>query len=209
MRPWLDSLVEKIHWKRDRLPTPVFLVFFCGSAGKEPPAMWETWVWSPGWEDTLEKGKTTHSSILAWRIPWNTVHGVTRSQTQLSNFHFTHCFCFHGFEFSLSPLWASLVAQRLKRLPAVWETWVRSLGREDPLKKEMATYSRILAWRIPWMEEPGRFTGLQRVGHDWVTSLTHSLPCYNSLDLYCIDLNEVLGSETAWVFTANGSQTAG
>ena len=49
----------------------------------------------------------------------------------------------------------SLVAQRLKRLPAVQETWVQSLGREDPLEKEMATHSSILAWRIPWMEEPG------------------------------------------------------
>ena len=51
---------------------------------------------------------------------------------------------------------ASLVAQRLKRLPAMWETWVRSLGREDPLEKEMATHSSTLAWRIPWREEPGR-----------------------------------------------------
>ena len=50
--------------------------------------------------------------------------------------------------------WASLVAQRLKCLPAMWETWVRSLGREDCLEKEMATHSSILAWRIPWMEEP-------------------------------------------------------
>ena len=65
-------------------------------------------------------------------------------------------------------LWASLVAQRLKRLPAMWETWVRSLGWEDPLEKAMATHSSILAWRIPWMEEPGGLqpTGLQRVGHD-------------------------------------------
>ena len=47
------------------------------------------------------------------------------------------------------------IAQRLKRLPAMQETWVRSLGREDPLEKEMATHSRILAWRIPWAEEPG------------------------------------------------------
>ena len=51
---------------------------------------------------------------------------------------------------------ASLVAQRLKRLPAKWEIWVRSLGRKDPLEKEMATHSSILAWRIPWTEEPGR-----------------------------------------------------
>ena len=55
-------------------------------------------------------------------------------------------------------LMASLVVQRLKRLRAMWETWVRSLGREDPLEKEMATHSSILAWRIPWMEELG---GLQ------------------------------------------------
>ena len=60
------------------------------------------------------------------------------------------------------------MAQRLKRLPAMWETWVRSLGQKDPLEKEMATHSSILAWRIPWMEEPGRLqsTGSQRVGHD-------------------------------------------
>ena len=51
--------------------------------------------------------------------------------------------------------WASLAAQRLKRLPIMQETWVRSLGQEDPLKKEMATHSSILAWRIPWSEEPG------------------------------------------------------
>ena len=56
----------------------------------------------------------------------------------------------------------ALVAQRLKHLPAMWETWVRSLGWEDPLEKEMATHSSILAWKIPWMEEPGR---LQSMGH--------------------------------------------
>ena len=51
---------------------------------------------------------------------------------------------------------ASLMAQRLKCLPAMLETWVQSLGQEDPLEKEMATLSSILAWRIPWMEEPDR-----------------------------------------------------
>ena len=57
---------------------------------------------------------------------------------------------------------------RIKRLPAKQETRVQSLGREDPLEKEMATHSSILAWRIPWTEEPGglQSTGLQRVGHD-------------------------------------------
>ena len=54
---------------------------------KNLPAMWETWVRSLGWEDPLEKGKATHSSILAWRIPWTTVHVVTKSQKWLSDFH--------------------------------------------------------------------------------------------------------------------------
>ena len=50
----------------------------------------------------------------------------------------------------------SLVAQMVKRLPTMWETQVQSLGREDPLEKEMVTHSRTLAWKIPWTEEPGR-----------------------------------------------------
>ena len=65
-------------------------------------------------------------------------------------------------------LLASLVAQRLKRLPLLQETWVRSLGREDPLEKEMTTHSSIFAWSIPWTEEAGGLQSmeLQRVGHD-------------------------------------------
>ena len=61
---------------------------------------------------------------------------------------------------------ASLVAQRLKRLPPMWETQVQSLGREDPLEKEMATHSGTPGWKIPWTEEPGRLQsmGSQRVG---------------------------------------------
>ena len=55
------------------------------------------------------------------------------------------------------------MAQRVKCLPTTWETWVRSLGQEDPLEKEMATHSSILAWRIPWTEEPG--AGYRPRGH--------------------------------------------
>ena len=62
-----------------------------------------------------------------------------------------------------SPSWASLVAQLVKNLPAVWEPWVRSLGWEDPLEKGKAIHSSILAWRIPWAIQS---TGLQRVRHD-------------------------------------------
>ena len=69
---------------------------------------------------------------------------------------------------SLCGSWASLVAQRLKRLPLMRETRVRSLGWEDPLEKEMAIHSSTIAWKIPWTEEPGRLQSmeLQRVGHD-------------------------------------------
>ena len=65
-------------------------------------------------------------------------------------------------------IWASLVAQTVKRLPAMLETWVQFLGQEDPLEKEMAIHSSTLAWKIPWTEEPDRLQsmGLQRVGPD-------------------------------------------
>ena len=56
---------------------------------KNPSAMWESWLRSLGWEDPLEKGKATHSGVLAWRIPWTTVHGIAKSWTWLSDFHFT------------------------------------------------------------------------------------------------------------------------
>ena len=63
---------------------------------------------------------------------------------------------------------ASLVAQMVKRLPAMWENWVQSLSQEDPLEKEIATHSSTLAGKTPWMEEPGRlqFMGSLRVGQD-------------------------------------------
>ena len=93
--------------------------------------------------------------------------------------------------------WASLVAQRVRCLPAMQETWIRSLGREDPLGKEMATHSSILAWRIPWTEEPGRLQsmGSQRVRHNWETSLSFyflswhlwfPLPWDLRLDFVCV-----------------------
>ena len=65
-----DSWVGKTPWRRERLPTPVFLGFPSGSAGKESTCNGGAWVPSLGWEDPLEKEKATHSSILAWRIPW-------------------------------------------------------------------------------------------------------------------------------------------
>ena len=78
-----------------------------------------------------------------------------------------HLYCIYNLH-SIYIILASLVAQMVKSLPAVQETCVQSLGWEDPLEKEVATHSSILAWKILWIEEPGRLQsmGSQRVGHD-------------------------------------------
>ena len=122
---------------------------------KNPPAMGESGLRSLGWEDPLEKGKSTHSSILAWRIPWTVYspRGCKESDTTE--------------QLSLS-LWSSQVALMVKNLPANSgdiKDAGRPLGREDSLEKEMATHSSILTWRILWTEEPGRLksVGLRRV----------------------------------------------
>ena len=121
----------------------------------------ETWVWFLGGEDLLEKGMTTHSSILSWRIPWTEEPGGLQSRgvqrvrhSWATNTHIHTRAC--------------LVAQLVKNPTAMQETQVWFLGREDPLEKEMDTHSSILAWRIPWTEEPGRFPvhGVARVGHN-------------------------------------------
>ena len=197
--------------------------------------MWETWVWSLGLEDPLEKEMATHSNILAWRIPWTeepgrlqfmgsqrvghdwatslslsflswlnslpvlTLHPL--NSVVLKYKHDTHLhvrwhselkpwkvMIQHATEPIICPLFCipSLVAQTVKNLLAVPETWVQSLGREDPLEKDMATHSSILVWRIPWTEEPGglRSMVLQRVAHNQATNtffyyvlpmLTHKL----------------------------------
>ena len=85
----------------------------------------------------------THSSILAWRIPWTEETGRLQSVGSQSRTELTNTT-------TAMIVWASLVST--KNLPAVRETWVQSLGREDPLEKGIATHSSILAWRILWTE---------------------------------------------------------
>ena len=77
------------------------------------------------------------------------------------------------------PLAASLVAQKVKCLPVMWETWFQSLGQEDPLEKEMATHFSMLAWKIPWMEEPGGLQSTASQSRTWPSEFTSSLllPC--------------------------------
>ena len=94
-------------------------------------------------------------------------------------------------------IWASLVVQRLKRLPAMWETWVQSLGREDPLEKEMATHSRILAWRIPWTEEPGGLQSTGRKESDTTERLHFHFLSTTWMDLEEVMLNEISQRKTS------------
>ena len=103
---------------------------------------------------------------------WLHIKLISQSSLDHHLFILIHSFIQQIFIEHLLYFGASLVAQRVKRLPAMWETRVWSLGWEDLLEKEMATYSSTLAWKIPWTEEPGRLEsmGLQRVGHDWATS---------------------------------------
>ena len=103
--------------------------------------------------------------------PRKSSHGKT--QIYIYYLHISTCDCY-SFVSPLSSWRASLVAQTVKNLPAKQKTWVRSPGMEDPLEKGMATHSSILAWRIPWTEEPGglQFMGSQTAGHNWVT-FTH------------------------------------
>ena len=95
--------------------------------------------------------------------------------------------------------WVFLVAQMVKNLPAMRETWVQSMGWEDALREGIATYSSILAWRIPWTEESGgqQSMELQRVGHDWATKPT----CTSAAGSPCSCSN-------ALVFTVSHSSTS-
>ena len=94
---------------------------------------------------------------------------------------------------------ASLVAQMVKNPPTMQETWVRSLGWEDPLEEGMATDSRILVWRIPWTEEPGglQSMGSQRVRHDWVTKHSTAWTVRQSV-LFGNALGTVICSTCLW-----------
>ena len=125
--------------------------------------MQEMWVRSPGREYPLEKKIATHSSLLAWEIPrTEETGGLQFMRSQRVG---------HDWPTSLS-----LVAQMVKRLPAVQETWVWSLAWEDPLEKKIATHSSTLALESPWTEGPGGYSprGSQKVS-DLVTKQQQSL----------------------------------
>ena len=98
-----------------------------------------------------------------------------------------------GMDYPLQYSWASLVAQMVKNLPAMQETWVQALGGEDPLEKEMAIHSSLLAWEIPWTEEPGglQSIGWQRICHYWWTKHRH-MHEYQEVRIMGVTLDSVL-----------------
>ena len=144
---------------------------------KNMPATGDTWVQSLGWEDPLEKGKATHCGILAWRIPQTVKSLRSQSRTWLSNFHFHFTFTWmynvyfffspHVPRFDLKFLFCSRISSRIPH-------YMEKLYLPRLSEKAMAPHSSTLAWKIPWMEEPGglQFMGSLRVRHDWETSLS-------------------------------------
>ena len=131
-----------------------------GTAQHQPPLSEECHLWK-SCTRRVRVNLSIHKKYRQQRkqVKWHHSDSISRTKNGTSYIHMTSCFNR-----------ASLVAQMVKHLPAMWETRVQSLGWEDPLEKEMATHSSTLAWKIPWTEEPGRLhsMGSQRVGHDWV-----------------------------------------
>ena len=119
-------------------------------------------IYTPIWA-SLEKAMATHSSVLAWRIPGT---GETGGLLSMGSHRVGH-----DWSDLAAAAAASLVAQMIKNLPAMQETQVGSLGWEDPLEKGMAIHFRILAWRIPWTEEPGGLYSPWGCKHDWTTNI--------------------------------------
>ena len=159
-------------------------VYLVAQAVKHLPAMWETgfdpWVgkipWRRKWQSTpvLLPGKYHCQRSLVGCSPW----GCKESEITWATSLRLH----------------SLVPQFLKNPPAMRETWVRSLGGEDPLEEEMATHSSILAWKIPWTEEPGRLQSMEShiVGHNLVTKPPRPLAFYHLINVTSYYFSNIL-----------------
>ena len=124
-------------------------------------------------ESEVAQSCPTLSDLMDCSLPGSSVHGILQARVlEWGAIAFSTNMEQRALIPSLKLQWASLVAQRLKRQPPMRETWVPSLGREDPLEEEMATHSSILAWEMPWTEEPGGLQSMQLQELD-MTENTH------------------------------------
>ena len=175
------SCEELTHWKR----------LWCweglGAGGEGDDRGWDGWMASPTWWTGVwvNSGSwwwTGRPDVLRFMQSQRIGHDwLTELNWTEMNFHpllergYMWAVSVSELKYLMSviKLETSLVAQMVKHLSTMWETWVWSLGGEDLLEKEMATHSSFLAWKIPWMEAPNRLQSMesQRVGHDWATEL--------------------------------------
>ena len=147
---WCEELT---HWKRP------WCCEGLGAGGEGDDRGWDGWIASPT--------RWTWVWVNSWSWWWTGRPSVLRFMGLQEVWH----------DWVTEPNWTEvLLAQTVKCLPIMRETRFPSLGREDPLEKEMATHSSIISWKTPWTEEPGRLQsiGSQRVRHDWATSLSLS-----------------------------------
>ena len=128
----------------------------------------------------IEQGSSCHVILPATWVPWLHILSKEAGKIHGKEEYWYHDWLWLILIYLLEPVKGHTFPQSkgptslVKRLPTMWETWVQPLGRKDLLEKEMVTHSNILAWKIPWMEKPGRLQsmGWKRVGQDWATSLS-------------------------------------
>ena len=156
---WPNVITVIIYGKqRHRQPRKATLFFKPELASHAERRQWHSEEHKPA-RNSIIFFLTQAASLFIWLLPSKMMANKSGKKDKPIN----------SCSFSFQTFFTHQVAQRLKHLPTMRETWVRSLGREDLLEKEMATHSSILAWRIPWKEEPGKVQSLgsQRVWHDW------------------------------------------